>query len=149
MTLKLRPGTVADRVVIKAATTITRRKFLRNTGATALGVALGAAYFTRVEPAWAIDCYGNHGPCGPSPLCPFGVCSSAGKCNVYWRRVHDTFTCDRSGTVSNCWAEHCECGATWAGTWNCCDCCGAQGGGSTCTGGCGTACICRTVVGPC
>lgn len=150
MTVDLKPGAVADRMVAGAAQAITRKRLLRNAGTAALGVALGAGYFGRADRSWALgafDCYGNHGPCGPSPLCPFGVCNGAGECGAYHRRPHNKFTCDQSGTVANCWAEHCECGATWAGTYNCCDCCGASGGGSGC--GCGTACICRKVIGSC
>src|SRR4051794_26717548 len=108
----LTPTGMADRVVLTMAKSVTRRRFLRNTGATALGVALGTAYFGKTNSAWAgaFDCYGSHGPCGPSPICPTGICGG-GECFNYHRRPHDGFTCG-TATVANCWAEYCECGAT-------------------------------------
>lgn len=135
---------IADRAVARAAGVVTRQRFLRNTAGAALGIGLAGVLVPRADAA-AYDCYGSHGPCGPSPLCYYTTCSGGQCSGNKTKRSYNTYNC--SGSSANCWSEHCECGATWAGTWLCCDCCGPGGGGPSC--GCGTACICRSVIGPC
>ncbi len=151
MTRPNTPVEATDALVRGMAAAITRRRFLRRTGTTALSIALGGVLLGKEERAWAIGtCYGlGNGPCGPSPLCQ-GTCSANGLCYQCYRRKYATYTCDTTATVQNCWTEHCECGSNWAGTYSCCDCCCPNGGGSGCSG-CGSrsACICRHLTGSC
>ncbi len=108
--LELTPTAVADRVVLTSARLVTRRRFLRNAGAVALSMTLGGRYFVASafgQPSECYDiqgayaCYDSHGPCGPSPICPTGTCSSNGLCYNYYRRPHNKFSCDMTGTVAN------------------------------------------------
>lgn len=134
--------TFPDRVAAGAAVGLTRRRFLRTAGGTALGVSLGSAYFfSRSGVADAVGSCSTH-PCGPSPLC-------SGTCNGYlcwscYRRPYNGSVC-ASPQTANCWTETCSSG-TWAGTWNCCDCCCPNQGGNSCSG-CPNStyrkCICR------
>lgn len=144
----------ADRLVTKAAVTITRRRLLRNAGSAALGFTFGAAFFfshTQVASAYG-SC--STGPCGPSPLCS-GTCNGY-LCNSCRRRPWELDYC-ASPDTPNCWSEHCDTG-NWIGTWNCCDCCcrdeDAPGGGlcsnnSWCpnaTWGPVRKCVCRALI---
>jgi hypothetical protein len=141
----LSPDRLSSIVVTRAATAVTRRRLLRNAGGAALSIALGGAFLARPQAAWAYGCYDAAGPCGPSPLCYYTTCSGGQCAGNKTKRSHNLYNC--SGSNANCWSEYCECGATWAGRYNCCDCCGPGGGGPNC--GCGTTCICRSVIGSC
>lgn len=145
---QLTPGAVADGVVASAARAMTRKRFLRNSGTVALTLAFGGAFLGKTDRAWATGtCYSiGSGPCGPSPLCTSN-CNGAGECGSFCRRQYNNFNCPCGLSTANCWTEHCACGASWAGLYSCCDCCGSGGGGSAC--GCGTACICRKIIGSC
>jgi hypothetical protein len=145
------PVKMADNLVASSAAVITRRRLLRNAGTVALGTALGFGFLGRVDKAWAVGtcyCPYGQGPCGPSPLCTSN-CNGAGECGSFCRRSYNKFNCPCNTTppYDNCWTEYCNCGTCWAGTYRCCDCCGSGGGGMAC--GCGTACICRSVIGSC
>ena len=141
-----RAADATDQLVVRAATGITRRRFLRNAGSAALGISLGSAYFlSRTRVADAFGSCSTH-PCGPSPLC-------VGTCNGYlcwscYRRPYEGSTC-ASPTTPNCWTETCTSG-TWQGKWNCCDCCCPNQGGNSCSG-CPNStyrkCICRKKIG--
>lgn len=141
------PTKLIDGAAIGAANLMTRKRFLRNAGTVALGATMGAAFFGRVDSAWATGtCYSiGNGPCGPSPLCS-GNCNGAGECGSFCRRQYGMYNCP-CNQVGNCWTECCTCDTSWAGVWSCCDCCGSGGGGNSC--GCGTACICRKLVASC
>lgn len=142
---------IADGLALRAARTVTRRRFLRNAGAGALGFALSTTFVgMRVTDAFA------HGtakhPCGPSPRCKSSQCRS-GQCYVATprsneRRVYNHWTCNANPKRNNCWSEN-------YGTGNihsCCDCCMAGGHGHRCHGrACYAphlrACICRRRIG--
>jgi|HubBroStandDraft_6_1064221.scaffolds.fasta_scaffold1734240_2 hypothetical protein len=143
-------GGVADRVALSAARSVTRRRLLRNAGAGALGLTLGAALAGTREARVAFA-HGSAGsPCGPSPIAPAGSCPS-GNCNPpaeCFGRYYNTFTCDGQFN-GGCWSEDYR--GTGQGLWNCCDICLNSGSGTACSGSCGTyghrAAICRTRVG--
>jgi hypothetical protein len=131
-----------DTLVAAAARSVTRRRFLRNSGAAALGVALAATGTS--TSTYASGTPGS--PCGPSPICPDVVCNSTYNCDTdaaARRRNYATFDC-ASDTAPNCWLEdYTNCGGT---KWKCCDCCGYEGTGSICSGCNATkrACICKS-----
>jgi hypothetical protein len=135
----------ADRVAVAAAHAMTRRRFVRNTGAGALGIALGAT-LTGVRPQSAFAMGSRSHPCGPSPIT--SVCSN-NNCNpplACGRRAYATYTC--SG-ASNCWHEDYR--SSGGGLWSCCDICIDHGSGSRCSGNCNQsalrAAICRERIG--
>ena len=134
---------VTDRLVRRAASAMTRRRLLRNSGAGALSLALGGALVSRrADPAFARGTASH--PCGPSPYCPSGRCYN-GQCSNAAGRYYDTYTCNPNN-LGGCWTEDYR--NVGAGYWKCCDCCAWDGGGATCSG-CSSrrACICRKRIG--
>jgi hypothetical protein len=143
MTMRL--SEMADGIAVAAARGVTRRRLLRNAGAGALGVTLGAAFAGTQEARLAFAHGSASSPCGPSPIAPSGYCPG-GNCNppsACGRRAYSTFTC--SG-ASNCWSEDYR--SSGHGLWNCCDICIPSSSGSACSGPCNMyakrAAICRT-----
>lgn len=139
---------LSDRMAVRAAHAVSRRRFLRNTGSGALGLALGAALAGTREAGVAFAHGTSSHPCGPSPIasssyCPGGNCNAPSACG---RRAYSTYTCSGS---SNCWSEDYR--SSGKGLWNCCDICIPGGTGSSCSGNCNQyakrAAICRSKVG--
>ena len=129
-----------DRLAVRAAGTVTRRRLLRNTAAVTLGATLGGALVR--SPAASARGTSDR-PCGPSPLCPSGRCYN-GQCSNAAGRYYDTYTC-APNQPGGCWYEDYR--YLGKGYWKCCDCCAFDGGGTRCSG-CNDgraryACICR------
>ena len=143
------PGALTDRVAAAAAAQVTRRRFLRNTGAAALGLTLGAGLAGSRSAREAFASGTASSPCGPSPIassgyCPGGRCGPPSACTG---RRYDTYTCSGS---SGCWTEDYR--SSGRGYWRCCDICANNGSGPRCSGSaCGSfgnrAAICRSRIG--
>ncbi len=138
---------IADRVVRSAARGVTRRRFMRNAGAGALGLSLAAALgdLKLGRSAYAVGT--SRRPCGPSPLCPSKRCYG-GQCSNAPGRVYNSYRC-RPRRGGGCWTEDYR--HVGRGRWRCCDCCAVDGGGARCSS-CGDnrrrrACICRKRTG--
>jgi hypothetical protein len=152
-----------DALVIRAAESITRRKFLRRVGTFALSVALSGALIGTEFAREARATGTCSDPCGPSPKCgdpncsgPNNQCSLGGPANCK-RRGYSQGDCD-SDNVDNTWSE------TWClaqdcdrctGKFQCHDCCcpDAPTSAGPCTSCAGTEtkwkCICREKTGSC
>ena len=106
-----------DEIVVQGARTVTRRRFLRNAGASAFGVALATTFFG-ARPYAAHASHVNT-ICGPSPYCRQSRCSGY-RCHntdrTRWRAYNGN-KCGSSRT-KNCWTT-CRNGAKY----RCCDCC--------------------------
>jgi hypothetical protein len=119
---------------------------MRNAGAAALGVTLGAGLVGSKTAKEAFATGTANSPCGPSPIaasgyCPNGGCNPPGACSG---RIYGTLTCANSS--GGCWTEDYRSSAR--GLWSCCDICANNGTGSRCSGShCGLyghyAAICR------
>lgn len=136
---------LSDRVAIAAAGAVTRRRLIRNAGAGALGIALGASLTgVRAKTAFAHGTAGS--PCGPSPITSVCVDNNCGAPLACGRRAYATYTC--SG-ASNCWHEDYR--GSGNGLWSCCDICVNHGTGAACSGSCNRyalrAAICRQRIG--
>jgi len=137
---RITPGQFADSLALNAARGLTRRRVLRNAGSTAIGAALSTAYLGSGPEGTAFAMGTPTSPCGPSPLCPSGVCNGSGGCSCYGR-VYATYTCNPGGG-SGCWTEDYR--SRGGHLWKCCDCCCLSGGGNSCSGCFNhNACICR------
>lgn len=147
----LSPGTLADRVAVASARTVTRRRLLRNAGAAALGASLGLAMAGTEDVGVAFaDGSASH-PCGPSPIAPSGYCATGTNCgppSACGGRYHDTYTCNGQ-FAGGCWNEDYR--SQGKGLWSCCDVCINSGTGPACSGNCNSyakrAAICRTRIG--
>lgn len=140
-----------DSSTVKAAHALSRRRFLHR----AAGV--GFAAFAGIT-AWGTVFTGISGadgtcssPCGPSPICYGGNCSS-GQCASYsTNRPWNQFVCDNG---ANCWNEPYCYSCPNRGRWSCCDCCSVNyhAGAKVCAS-CGStgrwACVCRTKTSSC
>lgn len=146
--------TAADELVARAAVTVTRRRFLRNAGTAALGVALstalvGTQFFGNAR---ANTVHRPSNPCGPSPKCNSSNCTNDGQCRDGLDhncrcRPYAAGTCEPCPVGSfpsgQCWVEN-YCGSG-NGRWRCCDCCCPNATGDPCTS-CSSPrqkCICR------
>jgi len=142
---------IADRIVRRAARGLTRRRFMRNLGAGALGLSLGAA-LGDLKLAKTAQAHGTwRHPCGPSPICPHNRCY-AGHCRNSAGRLYNHFSCvSYRYRDYMCWTEDYR--NRGRGRWRCCDCCSLSGGHlrcSSCPGGDHMrrrACICRKRTG--
>jgi hypothetical protein len=128
----------SDAMVARTATALTRRRAFRNAGATALGLAMGTAYFGR-RPDVAAACEYS-AICGPSPKC-----KDPEQCNGY--HCAD----DRSVVNYALWgpnsqpcapqsADNCWTTCVNGDLYRCCDCCRKDPdcqAGAICTG-CGS-----------
>ncbi len=142
--MKLGIVSISDRLAARAATTVTRRRFLRNAGALALATSMSATLGGRVTPAIATGTASH--PCGPSPLCPSAACGQYGNCDTAGtprKRVYNTNDCAPDSGVSNCWVE--DYTASGHRKWRCCDCCAYNGAGARCDvcDNVKYSCICR------
>lgn len=149
--------TAVDRGVRRAASLMTRRRFLRNVGTTALGMALSVAlagtHFAGRSFANTVNRPSD--PCGPSPKCRQVNCQNNGQCKTGTNdncrcRPYAGGTCEGCGYAAfpsgQCWVEN-YCG-TGQGKWRCCDCCCARNADqgsicSSCAGAQRRRCICR------
>jgi hypothetical protein len=141
---------LADRLTTAAARGVTRRRLLRNSGAGALGLALGSAMAGTEFAGTALAHGTSSHPCGPSPIASENCPCYRGNCNVPCaciKRNYSTYTCNAS--ASNCWTEDYR--NVGKGRWSCCDVCVVNGSGPRCSGSCGSygkhAAICRTKTG--
>jgi len=117
-----------DHLVVRTASTLNRRRFLRRAGATAGGVAASLAFLPRYlargdvledseTAAWqALNDSGlARRVCGPSPYCASTRCDGF-NCHqsdrTRWRPYGGASCSDSS--VQNCWTN---------GAYRCCDCC--------------------------
>jgi hypothetical protein len=102
--------TFVDKLAQGAARQVSRRRFLRNSGAAALGAALSGAMLGTGRGRAAVT-YATS-TCSGSPVCASGRCFD-GQCSN---------SAGRHWATSTCWPSHL--GGCWTtGCWRCCDCC--------------------------
>jgi hypothetical protein len=154
----------SDRVVLGAASGITRRRLFRTSGRAALVASMSAAFLDKVfiDPSYAVTCFGfdcgteckTNSLCGPSPGCGSNHCQGNGQCLDELtfgsrHRFYEGGTCEQNlQNKINCW---CSCSSN--GTLRrCCDCCqrNSTGVASYCTscpnGETWYRCICSTIL---
>jgi hypothetical protein len=136
---------LSDRLVVRAAHGMTRRRMFRNVG----GAALGASFATALGGTGLAYAHPDHA-CGPSPMCPDARCQdgdkqrcAGGRADTTWRRYNGTTCTGFLGSLS----AHCWTAQAHGETYRCCDCCvrGTALSGrpcSGCSGGGWQRCIC-------
>jgi hypothetical protein len=150
-----------DGLVERSAVVITRRRFVRNVGAAALGAAVATTVGGGLKTFKSFGgiYFGGTHICGPSQYCNHTSRCNGYQCHQSSQSSYSRYaqaTCSGTAGVTNCWGV---CDTDSGGYYFCCDCCddynpGARSDGSAALrcSGCATTrwvCICHSQTGTC